>query len=73
VLGKPYHPIKFGSDQNCKDHFFLQTFALGAEEIAKNGKRKNFRVVPNKFLCFTSVYPALRTKVLVPSNRHGFW
>jgi hypothetical protein len=32
-----YHPIKFGSDQICKDFFSSQIFALGALEIVENG------------------------------------
>jgi hypothetical protein len=79
----PYHPIKFGSDQNCKNLFPYKHLLWAPRKLPKTGKYKKFRVVSNKFLCFTSatheslystkIYTALRTKVLVPSNRHGFW
>jgi hypothetical protein len=62
VLGQlPYHPIKFGSDQICKDPFPYKYLLSAPRKLPKMGKYKKFRVVSATFLCFPSVLTALHT------------
>jgi hypothetical protein len=59
-----YHSIKFGSDQFARTFFSYKYLLSAPSNLPKTGKYKNFRVVSSTFLCFPSVYTALRSKSL---------